>query len=75
MQDGWYERKYRVLAESSATSSYEGMKKWWTPNDNSTCIKVDEGDYALFEKMILYPYFGMTVAVSYTHLDVYKRQR
>lgn len=61
MQDGWYERKYRVLAESSDTSSYEGMKKWWTPNDNSTCIKVDEGDYALFEKLILYPYFGMTV--------------
>lgn len=60
MKDGWYERPYRVVARPSINDSYDGVKKWWTPNDNSTCIKVD--DKPLFEKMILKPYFGLTVA-------------
>lgn len=61
MMDGWYERGYRVIARSNNTASYEGAKKWWTPNDNSTCIKVDESDHALFEELILQPYFEMSV--------------
>ena len=61
MMDGWFEREYRVIARSNNTASYDGTKKWWTPNDNSTCIKVDESDHALFEELILQPYFGMSV--------------
>ncbi|MGM9540187.1 AAA family ATPase [Anaerovibrio sp.] len=61
MKDGWYERSYHVIAKAIDTSSYNGTKKWWSPNDNSTCIKVDESEYAQFEKLILQPYFGMTV--------------
>lgn len=59
--NGWFERSYRVIAESNDTSPYYGTKKWWTPNDNSTCIKVAENEQALFEKLILMPYFNMTV--------------
>ena len=36
-------------------------QKWWTPNDNSTCIKVPESEHALFEQLILTPYFAMTM--------------
>ncbi len=61
MKDGWYERSYRVIAKSTNTAAYEGTKKWWTPNDNSTCIKVDESEHSQFEELILQPYFGMTV--------------
>lgn len=61
MHDGWYERSYRVIAEAKSNAPYEGVKKWWTPNDNSTCIKIGETDHSQFEEMILQPYFGMTI--------------
>lgn len=61
MKGGWYEREYRLIRESKDTGAYKGVKKWWTPNDNSTCIKVESGDEPLFEDNILKPYFGMTL--------------
>ena len=61
MKDGWYERSYRVIAESKDTSAYKGIQKWWSPNDNSTCIKVDNDDQKLFEEAVLVPYFDMTL--------------
>lgn len=61
IKEGWYERPYRVIAKSIDTSSYKGNKKWWTPNDNSTCIRIDKQEYPKFEELILQPYFGMTV--------------
>jgi hypothetical protein len=60
IKDGWYERPYRIIAMPKINDSYDGVKKWWTPNDNSTCIKVD--DKPLFEELILKPYFDLTVA-------------
>lgn len=59
-QDGWYERSYRVIAESCDTNAYTGDRKWWTPNDNSTCISVPESELQLFEDYILKPYFDIT---------------
>lgn len=61
MEDGWYERSYRVIAESKDTSAYKGVQKWWSPNDNSTCIRVDNDDQKLFEEAILVPYFDITI--------------
>ncbi|MBD5513420.1 MAG: EVE domain-containing protein [Lachnospiraceae bacterium] len=61
MADGWYEREYRLIKESKDTSAYKGIQKWWTPNDNSTCIKVESEDKPLFEDSILKPYFEMTL--------------
>lgn len=60
MQDGWYERPYEVIALSNSTEPYNGVQKWWTPNDNSTCIKVD--NHALFEEVILQPYFNISIS-------------
>lgn len=62
MEDGWYEREYRLIRTSKDTSAYKGIQKWWTPNDNSTCIKVETEDKELFEETILKPYFDMTVS-------------
>lgn len=59
--NGWYERSYRVIAESNDTSAYNGVKKWWTPNENSTCIKISEEEQPLFEELILIPYFKLTI--------------
>ena len=62
MKDGWYEREYRLIKTSNDTSAYKGIQKWWTPNDNSTCIRVETEDEALFEETILIPYFNMTLS-------------
>lgn len=59
-QDGWCERSYTIIAESRDTTAYTGDKKWWTPNDNSTCISVPDGEMQLFEDYILKPYFNLT---------------
>ena len=65
MKDGWYEREYRLIEKSKDTSAYTGTKKWWTPNENSTCIKVEENDKGLFEKLLLQPYFGLSLDALY----------
>ena len=65
MSDGWYEREYKIIEISKAFSAYNGVHKWWAPNDNSTCIKVEIGDKPLFETEILKPYFGMTLNELY----------
>lgn len=59
-QDGWCERSYTIIAESRDKAGYSGDKKWWTPNENSTCIQVPEGEVDLFEQNILKPYFDVT---------------
>lgn len=61
IQDGWLERSYRVIAQSKETKPYTGTQKWWTPNDNSTCIEVVEADKTLFEQLILKPYFHLSL--------------
>lgn len=69
MEDGWYERGYRVIAESKHTSAYSGAHKWWSPDFNSTCIKVENDDQALFEEFILKPYFDMTLNKLFGDVD------
>lgn len=59
--NGWVERSYEKIADSRDTSAYKGVQKWWTPNDNSTCIRVGTKEEKLFEKLILKPYFDMSL--------------
>ena len=59
-QNGWCERSYTVIAESRDKAAYTGDKKWWTPNDNSTCIPVPTGENSQFDDLILKPYFDIT---------------
>lgn len=58
--DNWYEREYKLIAVSKDRNKYNGVKKWWTSNQNSTCVKVT--DNALFEELILEPYFGLKLS-------------
>ena len=59
LSNQWYERPYEIIKESETDNPYTGVEKWWTPNHNSTCIRVD--DYPLFEEVILQPYFDITI--------------
>lgn len=74
MRDDWYEHKYRIIARSNDTLSYyKNTKKCWTPNDDSICIKVDKSDYSRFEKLILKPYFNMTIDSLFNGTNESKR--
>ena len=59
--DGWGERDYIIIAKSSDVSPYSGNQKWWTPNNNSTCICIPNTELSLFEAYILKPYFNITL--------------
>jgi len=73
MEDGWYEREYRVIAKSKNTSPYSGAHKWWSPDFNSTCIKIDKDNQALFESELLKPYFDMTLDKLFGDTDPNKK--
>jgi 5-methylcytosine-specific restriction enzyme B len=63
MTNQWYERPYEIIKESVSDKPYTGEEKWWTPNHNSTCIKVD--DLEAFEELILKPYFEMEISTLF----------
>lgn len=60
--DGWAYRKYKLLFNSTQKDTpYEGEIHWWTPNNNSTFIKIKNSERPLFERLILRPYFCKTL--------------
>lgn len=61
VKQDWIERSYRVIKESLDKSAYKDIKKWWTPNSNTTCIGVPDKDLNPFEEHILKPYFNMGI--------------
>jgi hypothetical protein len=60
--DGWAERPFRWIRTAITTKHYDGQKKWWTPNADTTFIGVPESDVAMFEETILQPYFGLRLS-------------
>ncbi len=59
--ENWYERGYDLIAKSKNDSPFKGKKEWWLPSDNAFCIKVEEKDYDEFQKVILEPYFDLSL--------------
>lgn len=55
--DGWLQRSYEIVAEAEKEGSYQDEKKWWTPNDNSTCIVIPKNEIANANKKIFIPFF------------------
>ena len=59
--DGWLERSYEVIKESTNSSRYSGANLGWAPNYNSTCMPVKEDQFTVFERDLLGPYFDMKI--------------
>lgn len=59
---GWIDRPFRIIARANKQEVYEGPKKWWAPNHNSTFVEVPDSELALFEEVILQPYFNISLA-------------
>ncbi|MDF9799779.1 hypothetical protein OKW21_005042 [Catalinimonas alkaloidigena] len=60
--EGWLDRPFRYIKSSLEINYYEGRQKHWTPNDNSTFIKVPAAEISLFEEYILQPHFDFKLA-------------
>lgn len=55
--EGWLQRSYEIIAEAEKEGSYQGEKKWWTPNDNSTCIAIPKNEIGDANRKIFIPFF------------------
>lgn len=56
---GWKERDYEIIKYSKLDQIYDGVKKGWTPNYNSTFKMVKPDELPLFNKYISKPFFGI----------------
>jgi hypothetical protein len=56
--DGWLQRSYEIISEAENEGSYQDEKKWWAPNDNSTCIAIPKHEIEDANKKIFIPFFN-----------------
>jgi len=56
--EGWLQRSYEIIADAENESSYQDEKKWWTPNDNSTCIAIPKHEIVDANNKIFIPFFN-----------------
>jgi hypothetical protein len=57
--EGWIDRPFRLIFASVKSDPYSGQEKWWTPNNNSTFVRVPPSELPLFEELILQPFFDI----------------
>jgi len=60
----WLEIKFEVIRKSLSENSYKGLKKWWTPNSNSTCVEIKKDELEEANKLIFEPYFNLKILNS-----------
>ena len=58
-EDGWMQRKFKIVAEAINKNSYKGEKKWWTPNDNSTIINIPREEIQQANNLIFNQFFDI----------------
>lgn len=56
--EGWLQRSYDPVADAVNDSAYKGDKKWWTPNDNSTCIAIPNHEMNDANTKLFMPFFN-----------------
>jgi len=55
---GWLQRPYEIISEAVNENSYQGDKKWWTPNNNSTCIAIPQHEISDANTKLFIPFFN-----------------
>jgi hypothetical protein len=56
--EGWLQRSYEIVFEAIKEEPYSDEKKWWTPNDNSTCIAIPNKELNEANSKIFTPFFN-----------------
>ncbi|MHC0445461.1 AAA family ATPase [Flavobacterium sp. 3-218] len=62
--DGWLQRSYEIVSEAIKEEPYNDDKKWWTPNDNSTCIIIPNREIEEANSKLFIPYFDTQFEVK-----------
>lgn len=60
--DGWLQRSYRVLKFAIRNDRYQQNSKYWSPQGNTTFWQVGSNDLPEFDRTLLAPYFGTSLA-------------
>jgi hypothetical protein len=60
--DGWLQRSYRMLKPAIRMDRYVDNSKNWSPQGNTTFWRVGVNDLPEFERTLLEPYFGTSLA-------------
>lgn len=55
----WLQRSYDIITKTEKEGPYRGQKKWWTPNDNSTCIAIPTSEIKDANQKIFTPFFNL----------------
>jgi hypothetical protein len=66
-EGNWYVRDFIDIGTASSSKPYSSKKKWWTPNIKSTFVRIFEDDMALFQDLILTPYFDMSLNMLFEY--------
>ena len=56
-EEGWLERDFELVKASILRKKYSGTSRWWTPDNNSTFIKVTDINEA--NELLFKPYFNV----------------
>jgi hypothetical protein len=56
--DGWLQRPYEIVSEAIKEDSYKDVNKWWSPNNNSTCVKIPRSEIELANKVLFTPFYN-----------------
>lgn len=62
--DGWLERSFEIISNSVNKNPYKGTNKWWTPNNNSTCVLIKSNEFEDANKLLFLPYFNTRIITS-----------
>ncbi len=73
-KNGWLQRSYEIVHTAVISDSYKGDQKWWTPNDNSTCIEIPNKEIEDANEKIFIPYFETKFKFNDTVLDSNKTE-
>lgn len=60
--DGWLQREYQSIKVAISDKPYSDRRKGWTPNFNSTFMKVPKDSVQEFEGKLLKPYFNLDLS-------------
>lgn len=67
--EGWLERDFEIVLNSINKSTYKGVQKWWTPNDNSTFINIKRQELEEANKLIFLPFFNVKL-ISEAEIEI-----
>lgn len=56
--DGWLQRYYEIVSDAIKEDPYKNVNKWWSPNNNSTCVKIPKSEIDLANRTLFAPFFS-----------------